>query len=98
MSINLGTGTLLFKDPSTGEQLTLSTEDVELTYETHSSTDTALNHFITMPELTFVDHGHIEPRTLLSLITGQHITNNWLKTHGGVMTRKGKGRKTSRNV
>lgn len=31
---------------------------------------------------------HVNRLTLLSLITGKRITNNYLKYHGGVMVRK----------
>lgn len=40
---------------------------------------------------TFTSHvnrGTIKRNTLLSLFYGRKITNNWLKMHGGVMTRK----------
>ena len=95
-NINLGAGILLFKDLTTGEELSLATENVELSCESTYSSDTLPNHFNTVStELTFV--GHIDPRTLLSIMTGQHITNNWLKMHGVIMTRKGKGRKRKNN-
>lgn len=36
---------------------------------------------------------HIDPKTFWLLCTGKQISNNWLKTHGGVMSRRGYGRK-----
>lgn len=39
-----------------------------------------------------IENVKINRNTLLSLLYGRKITNNWLKIHGGVMTRK-KGRK-----
>ena len=30
---------------------------------------------------------------LLSLLSGMNVTNNWLKMHGGIMTRRGGRRK-----
>lgn len=43
-------------------------------------------------EMTFtVENVQIKRNLLLSLLHGRKVTNNWLKQHGGVMTRK-KGR------
>ena len=42
--------------------------------------------------ITFDKH-YINLNLLLSVLNGRKITNNWLKMHGGIMTRKGKGRK-----
>lgn len=39
------------------------------------------------------DKCYVNRNLLLSALYGRKITNNWLKMHGGVMTRKGKGRK-----
>ena len=40
-------------------------------------------------EITFtVQNVQINRNKLLSLIHGRKITNNWLKMHGGVMTRR----------
>lgn len=39
-----------------------------------------------------IENVKINRNTLLSLLYGRKVTNNWLKMHGGVMSRK-KGRK-----
>ena len=42
-------------------------------------------------EITFtVKNSQFNRNTLLSLVHGRKVTNNWLKMHGGVMTRKTK--------
>ncbi len=38
-----------------------------------------------------VDISYINRNLLLSLVHGRKVTNNWLKMHGGIMSRK-KGR------
>lgn len=32
---------------------------------------------------------YLNQKALLSLMIGRPVTNNWLKLHGGIMTRKG---------
>ena len=40
-------------------------------------------------EITFtVKNSQFNRNTLLSLVHGRKVTNNWLKMHGGIMTRK----------
>ena len=40
----------------------------------------------TAGEITF--EAKIDPRALLYIFTGIKVTNNWLKMHGGVMSRR----------
>ena len=56
---------------------------------------------VNLPERLFLNNPitftcntcYINRNLILSALYGEKITNNWLKMHGGVMTRKGKGRK-----
>lgn len=49
--------------------------------------------FFQPQEITIeIETARIDKKDLLSLLLGRKVTNNWLKMHGGVMTRK-KGRK-----
>ena len=44
------------------------------------------------PKEVTIENVKINRNTLLSILLGRKVTNNWLKMHGGIMTRK-KGRK-----
>lgn len=49
-------------------------------------------------EGSFLAEIKLDRNTRLSLIYGRKITNNWLKMHGGIMTRKpSRSRKNSRH-
>ena len=56
-----------------------------------------LEHLFQPMECEFTVQNAVYNRNLLlSLLHGRKVTNNWLKQHGGVMTRK-KERKKGRN-
>ena len=98
MNNQLNEGTFIFKDIETDEIIFMvnATETIEIN-ESHTEPEPIPTYIKKLPPLTFTCNvGYWNTRALLSLITGQHITNNWLKMHGGVMTRKGKGRKSNR--
>ena len=46
---------------------------------------------------TFESKLHIDRLDALSLLYGMRITNNWLKMHGGIMSRNG-GKKKKRRL
>lgn len=80
MIVDLSSGALNFNGQPLGSipELTLETE-----------TETLDEPAIRMPEsyeATIIFN--MNRATMLSLIYGRSITNNWLKMHGGVMQRK----------
>lgn len=40
----------------------------------------------------------MDPRMVLSLVTGMRITNNWLKMHGGIVVRSKAYKRAKRNI
>lgn len=94
MGLNLVGGTLYFGDVNDPECKLPVTEckvveaDEEITEPVAYYTDN---------EGSFLAEIKFDRNTGLSLIYGRKITNNWLKMHGGIMTRKpSHSRKSSR--
>lgn len=88
MGVELGNGVLCFSDTSTGDTFELNTE-YAMIYD--SDIGESETHIYIPATITF--NCRFDRLAVLSLIHGRKITNNWLKMHGGVMTRKSKGRK-----
>lgn len=88
MGVELENGVLCFTDTSTGDTFELNTE-CAMMYD--SDIDEPETHIYIPATITF--NGHFDRLAVLSLIHGRKITNNWLKMHGCVMIRKGKGKK-----
>ena len=57
------------------------------TFDNTENTDVPIIKIPQNREITLT--AHVDRNTLLSFIHGRKITNNWLKIHGGVMSRKG---------
>lgn len=91
-------GTLYFGYPETGEKL----GDINIVSGAISVEPESEN--IGEPiqlggEYTFTCDCEIDRNVALSLVYGRRVTNNWLKMHGGVMSRKGaRRRKHRRNI
>ncbi len=85
MGLTLGNGTLYFGD---GEKSC----KVESVYVTQETTDdgnkTFRSTFYNNDTVTLEISTKISRNAYLSLIFGQKVTNNWLKLHGGIMTRR----------
>lgn len=95
MGLTLGGGTLYFGDVNNpdyklpvAECKVVEAADEEITSPVAYYTD---NEGSILAEIK------LDRNTRLSLIYGRKITNNWLKMHGGIMTRKpSRIRKSSR--
>lgn len=89
-------GTLYFGNPETGEILGEISDIKEVKMEAEEpSVDVKKIHLGGEATVTC----EIDRNSALSLIYGGKITNNWLKMHGGVMSRKGtRRRKHRRNI
>lgn len=92
MGVELENGVLRFTDTSTGDTFELNTE-CAMMYD--SDIDESETHMHIPATITF--NVCFDRLAVLSLIHGRKITNNWLKMHGGAMTRKSKGRKKKNN-
>ena len=80
-------GELYMVDVSTGERTLISGTIEELAHMPVEPEPVFFdNEFFTPATATFTVKA--ERNTLLSLLYGHKITNNWLKRHGGVMSRK----------
>lgn len=95
MGLTLGEGTLYFGDINDPEcklpvtKCKVIEADEEITEPVAYYTDN---------EGSFLAEIKLDRNTRLSLLYGRKITNNWLKMHGGIMTRKtSRSRKNSRH-
>lgn len=86
MTVDLSSGTLNFNGQPLG-----SIPEVTLETETETVDEPAIK-IPKSPEATFTCK--INRATMLSLIYGRPITNNWLKMHGGVMRRNTRKKRT----
>lgn len=85
MSTKSKLGTLYFNGQKMMDELT----DVVVVEDTASEKEMPSLKTLQSDEISFtVDNAYISQRFLLSLIMGRHISNNWLKMHGGIMERK----------
>ena len=88
--IEILSGTLYLND-----EPVMKLDACDLVYEEKPSQEVA-NKFINFLEPKEVEitleNVKVNRNTLLSLLHGRKVTNNWLKIHNGVMTRK-KGRR-----
>ncbi len=85
MGLTLGEGTLYFGDVN----------DPECKLPVAKCKVVEADEEITEPVVYYKDNGDsflaeikLDRNTRLSLLYGRKITNNWLKIHGGIMTRK----------
>ena len=89
-NVQFAGGTLYFGDPETDEILGEINDVKEVKMETEeSSVDTKKFHLGGEATITC----EFDRNSILSIIYGKKITNNWLKMHGGVMSRKGTRRR-----
>ena len=80
-------GELYMVDVSTGERTLISGTIEELAHMPVEPEPVFFyNEFIAPATATFT--AKINRLAMLSLLHGHKITNNWLKRHGGVMSRK----------
>ena len=84
-------GTLYFGIPETGE--INDVKEVKMEAE-EPSVDVKKIHLGGEATITV----ETDRNSILSLIYGEKITNNWLKMHGGVMSRKGTRRRKRRRT
>lgn len=89
--INAGT---LYMDGKAIEPLT----NVTLTeYESDSGQDSIDISSLREPCEAIIEvKTKFDPKTLLLILTGMKVSNNWLKMHGGVMSRKRYSKKKRR--
>lgn len=78
----LGTGTLYLDGSPIGE-----IQEASFEREESRVSDLAAS-FKKLGEVTLTATTRLRRLTFLSLIHGRKVTNNWLKMHGGVMTRR----------
>ena len=89
MGVKTGPGRLYFVDSETGEKSELAeVQDVEVTSYLEDGLETLTKAFVKMETTAATFTAAINRMTLLSLFIGRRVTNNWLKMHGGVMTRR----------
>lgn len=94
MGLALGGGTLYFGDVSNIDYK-LPVAECKVVEADEEITDPVA--YYTDIEGSFLAEIKLDRNTRLSLIYGRKITNNWLKMHGGIMTRKSsRSRKSSR--
>lgn len=68
-----------------GEKVQLGVaEDIEVKFVTEAEKKTEPSRFTTVGSFTM----HLTRLDALSILFNRKITNNWLKMHGGVMTRR----------
>lgn len=92
MGLTLGGGTLYFGDVNDPE-CKLPIEECEVVETDEEITEPV--EYYTDKEGSFSSEIKLDRNTWLSLLYGRKITNNWLKMHGGIMTRKtSRSRKT----
>ena len=83
MSIDLTAGTLYIQNETGGEKIPVPATPVSFVDETVDTSPSIVR--LTEPvEIEFKTM--IDQRTMLALLLGRNITNNWLKMHGGVMS------------
>lgn len=75
-------GQIYFRDKPVGRfhEMNMTVEDLPEDLPKHSSTSYS-------DKMTF--DIRLDNLTVLSLLSGRQVTNNWLKMHGGVLMRKG---------
>ena len=83
-NIRLGSGTFFIN----GEPLFYSDES-EIAIDNTNTINQKTLRIIKEP-VEFTTNCVVDRNTMLSLLYGRKVTNNWLKMHGGVMTRKRK--------
>lgn len=66
--------------------------EMDMEFEDIKDNDKIVGHIPAPRKITF--ECKVKRNDMLSLIYGQKITNNWLKMHGGVMSRKIRKRKS----
>ncbi len=72
---------------SDGIQTPLSTESINVDVDFSDMED--YTSILTAPtEVEFECETRLDTKSLWLLLTGEKISNNWLKMHGGIMTRK----------
>lgn len=76
-------GQLYFRDKPVGRF-----HEMNMTMEDESVEDLP-EHLSTSYYGEMTVNVELDSLTVLSLLGGRQITNNWLKTHGGVLIRKG---------
>ena len=79
-----GSGTLCF---STGEMIG-EIQKADLTMNEFAEDDETCVIIPPFKEATMTFKMQLRRNTVLSLIHGRKVTNNWLKMHGGVMSRR----------
>ena len=94
-NITFGAGTLFFTDANgTGASFKLGEiKDVDVVCcgeNTDEYVDTSSIMIKRPNSYEMTSEIKMDRQSMLSLIYGQKMTNNWLKMHGGVMTRRGK--------
>lgn len=77
---------LYMVDTRTGEQSLISTTIMNMEVETEPIPDFLTKGFNVPVTATFT--AKLDSHTFLSILLGHKVTNNWLKRHGGVMSRK----------
>lgn len=79
-------GQLYFRDKPVG-----SFHEMNMTVENESLGDLP-EHLLTSWSDKMTFDIRLDNLTVLSLLSGRRVTNNWLKMHGGVLIRKGLNR------
>ena len=86
MPIDFTAGTLYIQEESGGEMIPIPVTSLSFTSET---TDPMPSTVRLIEPVEFECKATVDQHAILSLLLGRKITNNWLKMHGGVMSRKG---------
>lgn len=89
--IEITSGALYFRDPETGEYELISDDFDSVAVDIEPEIPEAVSGTFTDPPTgaTFtIVTSKLNRNTFLSLALGRVVSNNWLKMHGGVMTRK----------
>lgn len=76
-------GQLYFRDKPVG-----SFHEMNMTVE-NESLDDLPEHLSTSWSGEMFFETKLDSLTVLSLLSGRRVTNNWLKMHGGILMRKG---------
>lgn len=93
-NINFGSGTLFFTTDAGASFKLTDIKDIEVCCEENKEN---VEYFDSSTQIVKLPSNHtmtvefeMDRQSMFSLIYGQKMTNNWLKMHGGVMTRRGK--------
>lgn len=81
MNVICGSGTLYFKDKRIGE-----IQECNVTFDELEDVNPIIQVIREPAEATF--ECKLSRTTFLSIVHGHKVTNNWLKMHGGIMTRR----------